>query len=811
MTVIAYYLFSKISKTYHTILALLFLWLVGHQIIAQNVIFFEDFELGTISSNWVVFDNDQLIPSQEGWQLGTNNSPWVARVRASEGNPNNYAASAISWFNPASCCANDWLISGPINLSQAQNVFMRWKFAIQQTQYPDGYRLLLSTTGNTIADFENGQVLFQVGSGCSGEEYWDCNCELDCTENFAVQWGDELINLSSYLGQTIYIAFHHDADDQYALYLDDIEIFEPYQYDIKLTQTYLPSPYAEIPISQVIPWDFSVQIQNVGSLPLTNVRLAVQIHNITQDIPLLDDQGSIGAIEYMNPSAVENIHNGLYYLPDQLGIYRVVYQLSADQLDQDEANNSDTLYYHINQEYLARDMVFLGDTLRQPQYLYEFPQNAQEGYLSYVFRVNNPTTFFGVAWQVGTTPDGQGYDPETPLIIELQNASQILESTDTLYNIDPALWQINQLDCVELSPGVDYYLSYHQLEPGNLGMVVVNSYFNSAAVTSVTNDGSFTPPGQPTIKAILGDPQPVTGLEIIAESNGLSYDFSFAFEDGRACYATWYFQDGTVLEGFNINYIFPEEGSYGVCLDVDGVSVCQQYDATCSIAITPAFISTSNILLNIENGVPPYTYEWSNGSSSNPATNLEPQTDYVVTVTDSTQCTTTQSFTTTACAMDVSIILGNNNGGLVIASGGLLPYNYEWFDGQGNLIYSGINNFLNNLTPGNYYVFVTDGEGCTGETSFLISSIHQLNTIADGILIYPNPVSDYLYLQCQDIDHKRLVLKIYDMNSKLCIDQSFFLDHQGLGSLDVSMLNSGIYVLKIITDHKVYSHKWIKR
>ena len=112
-------------------------------------------------------------------------------------------------------------------------------------------------------------------------------------------------------------------------------------------------------------------------------------------------------------------------------------------------------------------------------------------------------------------------------------------------------------------------------------------------------------------------------------------------------------------------------------------------------------------------GTGPYTFLWSNGSTSSFQTNL-PVGSYSVTVTDSHGCMdnsyaiivnpptlyATISNDTVPCTNSTNGILTLN------VSGGVTPYMYLWSNGQTTPT-------INGLSTGNYTVIVTDANGCT--------------------------------------------------------------------------------------------------
>lgn len=112
------------------------------------------------------------------------------------------------------------------------------------------------------------------------------------------------------------------------------------------------------------------------------------------------------------------------------------------------------------------------------------------------------------------------------------------------------------------------------------------------------------------------------------------------------------------------------------------------------------------------NGVPPYTYIWSNGGSTQVLSGLPPGT-YSVTVIDNVGCSATAS-TVVNAAPDFEIMVTASTtstcgtaDGVVTASiiTGVGPYSYMWSTGE-------TTSSISNLGAGTYFVTVTGNNGC---------------------------------------------------------------------------------------------------
>jgi hypothetical protein len=144
-------------------------------------------------------------------------------------------------------------------------------------------------------------------------------------------------------------------------------------------------------------------------------------------------------------------------------------------------------------------------------------------------------------------------------------------------------------------------------------------------------------------------------------------------------------------------------------------------------------VSNGSINLTVSGGVAPYTYQWSNGATSQNLTGLTPG-NYAVVVTGANGCTTTQDIDVNDLtpAINISgttIINTTCNGGNGAVNISILPanpnYMINWSNGPTTLSNP-------NLPGGTYTVTVTLGNTCTQEESFTVidnPNIPNLNSV----------------------------------------------------------------------------------
>ena len=149
------------------------------------------------------------------------------------------------------------------------------------------------------------------------------------------------------------------------------------------------------------------------------------------------------------------------------------------------------------------------------------------------------------------------------------------------------------------------------------------------------------------------------------------------------------------------------------------------FDIACDDASGSAIVSPGG-------GTGPYIVNWSNGVSGYENSNLNVGS-YSVTITDNHGCSETQAFQITQTE-NLSVFLqsdhitcyGAANGSITaIVSGGNQAYTYEWNN-------NAVTATIANLLQGQYTLIVTDGTGCSGTATTIITEPAQLTAEIDA-------------------------------------------------------------------------------
>ena len=165
------------------------------------------------------------------------------------------------------------------------------------------------------------------------------------------------------------------------------------------------------------------------------------------------------------------------------------------------------------------------------------------------------------------------------------------------------------------------------------------------------------------------------------------------------------------------------------------------YDPSKPFLTTPTATATTScngsngtVTLSYGGGTPPVTFLWSNGATTQNISGLAPGS-YYVTVTDALGCTKSSAPVTVLAPTPTNLgqtivnasCNGSSNGSITLSVTGKSPFTFLWSNGKTtqNLI---------NLAAGTYAVTVTNGDGCTTTSSYIITQ----PTIVSGTITATN-------------------------------------------------------------------------
>lgn len=154
-------------------------------------------------------DNDLKTPDSSLIAYGINSGWQVYSEVVSPGDTNRFIG-ATSYFNPPGQ-ADNWLMFGGVTIPST-GAELTWDYQVASNSFRDGYRVLINTTGASVSDFASATVLLSVPDN-------------DPSTNGDTVWAANSVQIASpFVGQKVYIAFHHNATDQFLIFFDNITV-----------------------------------------------------------------------------------------------------------------------------------------------------------------------------------------------------------------------------------------------------------------------------------------------------------------------------------------------------------------------------------------------------------------------------------------------------------------------------------------------------------------------------------------------------------------------------------------------------------
>jgi len=193
----------------------------------------------------------------------------------------------------------------------------------------------------------------------------------------------------------------------------------------------------------------------------------------------------------------------------------------------------------------------------------------------------------------------------------------------------------------------------------------------------------------------------------------------------------------TATDG-SLTFVFESDGSVtstGWEAEISCYAPCS-YIITETISDAPCFGTNGSANIIVESGgVPPYSINWQDGSTSFTNNNIPANTDFAYTITDANLCPLSYSVIISEPDLleinldqtDVScygLANGSINGSNI--SGGTLPYTHIWSTGS-------TNDNISSLDIGTYSLTVTDANSCTSTNITEIYQPEEILIVLDAI------------------------------------------------------------------------------
>lgn len=215
----------------------------------------------------------------------------------------------------------------------------------------------------------------------------------------------------------------------------------------------------------------------------------------------------------------------------------------------------------------------------------------------------------------------------------------------------------------------------------------------------------------------------------------------------------------------------------------------------------------------VSGGVSPYTYDIGGGPQPTGVFTSLPAGTYLVTMMDANGCSTDTTITITsdpavfASASTTPEFSGGDGSVDLTVTGGTPPYTYDWdMDGTGDFDDP---QDVSGLSTGFYTVVVMDAAGCTDTLSVFIaftSVWDETHTIE--VLVSPNPSHGILELTVNSLTRQQVDVMILDETGRLV--WSGAIDTNGTEVMDLSYLERGSYLIRVMSEHTEHTMRWIR-
>jgi hypothetical protein len=323
----------------------------------RDIIWQDDF---SSAANWSIA-HDGLIDAD--WEIGTGlvssgqyGTPAIMSTTADNG----YAMYNSDGFNNQSANYEQAHITtaSPIDLSNYSNVIL--EFQTQYRRYNDEQTYVIISTDGTfptiddpnmdISIYPNVYRAWEVGELTQGVSPGN-----PTTRRF---------NISSVAGnqQQVWVRLQFTGIWGYAWYVDDINIYEQYQYDTRLSSGYTSTTgegeeYANIPLAQLPgTMNLGCYVENYGFDTLTNVVISAIVTDEATNSVQFEAHDTVAIL------LADSIYNMNEFpaLPTlALGRYNAYFTLTSDQmaLEGDTTNNFGVRYFEVTDDVYSMDGI----------------------------------------------------------------------------------------------------------------------------------------------------------------------------------------------------------------------------------------------------------------------------------------------------------------------------------------------------------------------------------------------------------------------------------------------------------------------
>jgi hypothetical protein len=376
-------------KKIFTLLCLLALYaLPAH----AQVIFQEDFDVVggltaggagtyTFPAGWLLRNVDNRAPAGA---VAYVNEAWERREDFAF-NVADSAAFSTSWYGSPGA-ADDWMWTPPIAIPGTGGVMrLSWNAVTYDPSFRDGYEVRVMAEPNVPTG----------GAGDLGNQV-SASTVVFSTPAENNSWTRREVDLSSYAGQTIRIAYRNVSNDKFLLLIDDVLVERVLDFDAALVN---PSKtiFPKVPVSQNRPHLFSGRISNQGTNAFTGAYIKATVYN-SDNVEVFSAQSAPANVGSLTTS--DTLSTTTPFVADVAGKYTVrIKTMLSGVTDQRPSNDEYVDSLEITQTVFARDNGLVNGALGIG--------NTTPGYLGTIYPIYSATELSSLsAYLVNTVLPG---------------------------------------------------------------------------------------------------------------------------------------------------------------------------------------------------------------------------------------------------------------------------------------------------------------------------------------------------------------------------------------------------------------------
>ena len=170
-------------------------------------------------NNWMQYEGDHNTPTSamQDWGFDADNTPWNFSIREDEQNYN-YAACSHSMYSPKGK-SDDWMVTNQL-LIDNKDIYLSFKAQSYRQTKADYLKVIVWPCDETFGSV-NKQIIDRMRE--EGDVIFNERLSSGRTEQgLEGEWQEKKFQLDKYAGQSVYIAFVNENENQSAIFLDDI-------------------------------------------------------------------------------------------------------------------------------------------------------------------------------------------------------------------------------------------------------------------------------------------------------------------------------------------------------------------------------------------------------------------------------------------------------------------------------------------------------------------------------------------------------------------------------------------------------------